>query len=157
MRVSTRWTADLSLHPEFGCNVTKFVPDNGLLVNCLGVSCLLKETGCLPCGKVTGPQGPGSYLANTEASREILADVIRDFNITSIFDAGCGDVNWQRFVRSESFNWQRFVSSETVQKLTELSGVSTGMVTSPGSVCTRGICGQPCWLHRRGLWKNRFD
>ncbi|KAJ1468358.1 hypothetical protein T484DRAFT_1855553 [Baffinella frigidus] len=40
--------------------------------------------------------GPGSYLANTEASRAFLSRVITDYNVSSVFDAGCGDVNWQR-------------------------------------------------------------
>jgi hypothetical protein len=39
--------------------------------------------------------GPGSYLARTEASRAFLSDVLGRYNISSMLDAGCGDVNWQ--------------------------------------------------------------
>jgi SAM-dependent methyltransferase len=39
--------------------------------------------------------GPGSYVARTNASRAFLSDVLRRFNVGSVLDAGCGDVNWQ--------------------------------------------------------------
>ena len=39
--------------------------------------------------------GPGSYLARTNASRAFLAGVLRDFKVSTVLDAGCGDVNWQ--------------------------------------------------------------
>ena len=39
--------------------------------------------------------GPGSYLARTNASRAFLSDVLHKFNVTTMLDVGCGDVNWQ--------------------------------------------------------------
>ena len=46
-------------------------------------------------GSKESRSGPGSYLKRTGASRAFLSDVIREYNITTMLDAGCGDVNWQ--------------------------------------------------------------
>ena len=52
-------------------------------------------------------------MANTEASRAFLSSVIKDYNVTSVFDAGCGDVNWQRLVdgldrvRYDALSWTK--------------------------------------------------
>jgi SAM-dependent methyltransferase len=43
--------------------------------------------------------GPGSYLARTNASRAFLADVLQRYEVRSMLDAGCGDVNWQGHTR----------------------------------------------------------
>ena len=42
------------------------------------------ETGC----------GKGSTIENTAEIREALPNIIKEFNIQKINDAGCGDFNW---------------------------------------------------------------
>lgn len=42
--------------------------------------------------------GPGSTLRATEPLRAMLPQIIRDFNVRSLLDAGCGDFNWMKEV-----------------------------------------------------------
>ena len=42
--------------------------------------------------------GAGSTLAVTQAFREFLAELIREHNVASIFDAPCGDFHWMKEV-----------------------------------------------------------
>lgn len=42
--------------------------------------------------------GPGSELAVTKNMRPGVGKLLKQFNITSIADAPCGDFNWMRFV-----------------------------------------------------------
>lgn len=42
----------------------------------------------------TPSSGEGSTLASTELIREALEEIIISFNVTSIFDAACGDMFW---------------------------------------------------------------
>jgi hypothetical protein len=42
--------------------------------------------------------GSGSTLRATEALRAMLSKVLRDLNIHSLLDAGCGDFNWMKEV-----------------------------------------------------------
>jgi SAM-dependent methyltransferase len=38
--------------------------------------------------------GPGSHLANTEETIDLIQETISKYNIKSILDLGCGDWNW---------------------------------------------------------------
>src|SRR4051794_6314922 len=42
--------------------------------------------------------GAGSTLAGTPGFREFLVEVIREYDIASIFDAPCGDFHWMKEV-----------------------------------------------------------
>ncbi len=52
-------------------------------------------------GSEESVSGPGSELAATATLRLGLANFLRDFEITSIFDAPCGDFNWMAALTSE--------------------------------------------------------
>ncbi|MFN0150492.1 MAG: class I SAM-dependent methyltransferase [bacterium] len=42
--------------------------------------------------------GPGSALAATATIRQAIARIVRERNVSSVFDAACGDFNWMRHV-----------------------------------------------------------
>jgi hypothetical protein len=44
------------------------------------------------------PDGPGATVESTASLREWLAQILRDYRITSMLDAACGDFNWMRLV-----------------------------------------------------------
>ena len=46
--------------------------------------------------------GAGSTLDYTANIRQQLPQLFKDFSITSIYDAPCGDFNWMRFVIKQS-------------------------------------------------------
>ncbi len=49
-------------------------------------------------GSTDSASGPGSTLAYTANLRRHLPQLFKDFNITSVYDAPCGDFNWMRHV-----------------------------------------------------------
>jgi len=42
--------------------------------------------------------GPGSSIANTVEVRDLIQEVITNYNIKSILDLGCGDWNWFKLI-----------------------------------------------------------
>jgi hypothetical protein len=53
--------------------------------------------------------GPGSTIKATEDVRKFLREVIREYNIESIFDAPCGDRNWIKTIDfQEEFSCEYF-------------------------------------------------
>ncbi len=60
------------------------------------------QTAAAP-GQTTGNQpesfcGAGSYLANTREMRTFLEEVLKNYDIKSMIDVGCGDWNWMKLV-----------------------------------------------------------
>lgn len=49
-------------------------------------------------GSPESRSGPGSSLAQTAHLRAVLPSLLRDFQVTSILDAPCGDFNWMSHV-----------------------------------------------------------
>ena len=49
-------------------------------------------------GSRESASGIGSTLAFTESTRNLLPELLRKYEIGSIFDAPCGDFNWMRMV-----------------------------------------------------------
>jgi SAM-dependent methyltransferase len=43
--------------------------------------------------------GPGSTIWSTTGLRESLPNILVKYNIKSVFDSGCGDFNWMKYVR----------------------------------------------------------
>jgi hypothetical protein len=60
--------------------------------------------------------GPGSELKVTQRMRPQLSALIRRFNITSIADAPCGDLNWMRYV---DLGTCKYIGYDIVQELIE--------------------------------------
>ena len=46
-------------------------------------------------GPEGGRSGDGSSLAASASDRAFLLDALTDFQISSVFDAGCGSMHWQ--------------------------------------------------------------
>jgi hypothetical protein len=62
--------------------------------------------------------GPGSTLDQTENLRNSLPDLFRGFNIDTIFDAPCGDLNWMNLVIRENPN-MNFIGGDVVPEVTQ--------------------------------------
>ena len=58
--------------------------------------------------------GSGSTLAMTQSIRKTLPVLFNKFNITSIFDAPCGDFNWMQFVDLRGVS---YIGGDIVQPL----------------------------------------
>jgi hypothetical protein len=52
-------------------------------------------------GNPESVSGPGSTLKYTENLRKELLKIVKDFSITKIFDAPCGDFNWMKYFLRE--------------------------------------------------------
>jgi hypothetical protein len=64
--------------------------------------------------------GPGSVIGPATArSLEFLSEIVRQFNITSMLDAPCGDVNWQ-FQSWELDSLAVYVGLDIVRSVVEL-------------------------------------
>lgn len=57
--------------------------------------------------------GPGSTEAFTRGFREVLEKLLRERQIKSVFDLGCGDWQWQRHVKWPSVSYTGWDVSET--------------------------------------------
>ena len=53
-------------------------------------------------GSLESASGLGSTLAYTATLRQQLPQLFKDFDITSVYDAPCGDFNWMRLVIEQS-------------------------------------------------------
>lgn len=58
--------------------------------------------------------GPGSSVANTSAFRDDIAVLVKEFNIRTVLDAGCGDFNWLRLVK---LDLERYIGIDVVPEL----------------------------------------
>jgi len=68
-------------------------------------------------GNQESVSGPGSTLKYTENLRRELPKIIKDFSITKIFDAPCGDFNWMRhFLREVKVG---YIGGDIVRPLIE--------------------------------------
>ena len=65
--------------------------------------------------------GPGSTTEYTENLRNELPRLFNQFEITSMFDAPCGDYNWMRLVKRTDV---RYVGGEIVPELVEANNVN---------------------------------
>ena len=63
-----------------------------------------KDT-CLIDGKIETYYGPGSLLENTDLLIENLNKFIREFNIKSIIDAPCGDLNYMSKINLDNVEY----------------------------------------------------
>jgi len=70
-------------------------------------------------GSAESASGPGSTLAYTANLRRHLPQLFRDFSVTSIYDAPCGDFNWMKLVieRSEIIYCGADIVPEIIDKL----------------------------------------
>jgi 2-polyprenyl-3-methyl-5-hydroxy-6-metoxy-1,4-benzoquinol methylase len=50
--------------------------------------------------------GPGSHLANTKECVQFISDIIKNYNIKSILDLGCGDWNWFKQIELNSSSYE---------------------------------------------------
>lgn len=50
--------------------------------------------------------GPGSSVLNTVEIRDLLQDVIINYNIKSILDLGCGDWNWFQLINLSGVQYE---------------------------------------------------
>jgi SAM-dependent methyltransferase len=68
-----------------------------------------------------GPQtsGGGSTVEYTRATRGILQQVIRDYGITSMLDAGCGDLGWLPVFLESAPPGFRYIGVDIVPDLVE--------------------------------------
>lgn len=64
-----------------------------------------RYVGSLELEKEHSASGQGSDLRNTTKLPDILRQVIRDYSISSLLDAPCGDLHWMRHI-IESLNVQ---------------------------------------------------
>jgi len=58
--------------------------------------------------------GPGSTLAQTEAIRSKLPEILEEFHIHSILDIPCGDFNWIKEVNLDSIS---YIGADIVKKI----------------------------------------
>lgn len=58
-----------------------------------------------PDGKGESASGEGSTLAITAKAREAIESIVREFGITSMLDAPCGDFNWMRHTRIDDVHY----------------------------------------------------
>jgi len=58
--------------------------------------------------------GPGSTIKNTKNLRKRLNQIIKKYNIKTIFDAPCGDCNWIKFVISK--NNVKYLGADIVEE-----------------------------------------
>jgi SAM-dependent methyltransferase len=56
--------------------------------------------------------GHGSTLKNTKYLREMLPEVLRAYNIRSVLDIPCGDLNWAKHVQ-----WPKYIGADIVTEL----------------------------------------
>lgn len=59
-------------------------------------------------GKSTSVSGPGSTLESTIEIRKVLPKLIDKYNINSIADVPCGDLNWMKEVDLKNVNYSGF-------------------------------------------------
>lgn len=67
-------------------------------------------------GSAESLSGPGSTLEQTENLRNNLPDLFRDFDIGTIFDAPCGDLNWMNLVIRDNPN-VNFIGGDVVPEV----------------------------------------
>ena len=65
-------------------------------------------------GGIETLSGPGSTLAQTAIIRNEIPKIIKQFNITSILDAPCGDFNWVQHMQLEECN---YIGLDIVQEM----------------------------------------
>lgn len=63
--------------------------------------------------------GVGSTLDATAGARRILAQVIRDYRITSLLDVPCGDFGWMPLVLNDAAPGLRYIGGDIVPALVE--------------------------------------
>ena len=60
--------------------------------------------------------GPGSTLEKTKSIRKALPEIIKKYNIYTVFDCPCGDVNWIRHIFDDI---PKYTGGDIVQPLIE--------------------------------------
>ncbi len=60
--------------------------------------------------------GPGSTVTRTAAFREELEGLLREIEVESILDAGCGDFNWMKEMR---VGVKRYIGVDIVEEIIE--------------------------------------
>ena len=65
-------------------------------------------------GSVESVSGPGSEMSATEPLRDALPQIFQRLGISSLLDAGCGDLNWMRQV---DYRFERYVGVDVVEPL----------------------------------------
>ena len=63
--------------------------------------------------------GSGSFLRNTENIRHYLPKIIKEFNIKSVLDLPCGDLNWIKEILP--FKNTSYIGADCVKELIELN------------------------------------
>jgi hypothetical protein len=99
------------------------------------------KQGVWKCGPTVS--GKGSTVRYTTNFRAWLEGIIRDYNVRTVFDAGCGDFHWMRYVNldgADYIGWD--VVPSMVKRDTALYGNSdrhfyVGDITEPH------YCGMP--------------
>jgi SAM-dependent methyltransferase len=61
--------------------------------------------------------GSGSTLKATESMRNHLGQIVKEFEVRSIYDAPCGDFNWMRLVMERSPQIVRYVGADIVPEI----------------------------------------
>jgi SAM-dependent methyltransferase len=64
--------------------------------------------------------GPGSTEAFTRGFREVFEKLLADLKITSVFDLGCGDWQWQQHVRWDHMRYTGWDVSQTALNQADL-------------------------------------
>ena len=65
---------------------------------------MYRKNGWFVCESASGP---GSTLGATEPFRAMLPEIIRNLNVRSLLDAGCGDFNWMKEVDLRTIEYIR--------------------------------------------------
>jgi SAM-dependent methyltransferase len=70
--------------------------------------------------------GPGSSVASTSVFRDDIAVLLKEFNVRTVLDAGCGDFNWLRLVK---LDLERYIGIDVVPELISENRRQYGNVT----------------------------
>lgn len=66
-------------------------------------------------GNKDGSSGPNSAFSQTPILRENLQQLFEEFNIKTLYDAGCGDANLFHFLKID--NLEKYIGAECVEAL----------------------------------------
>ena len=106
-------------------------------------------------GSSESVSGPGSELNRTKKYRDALLEMLRRRNITSMFDAPCGDLNWIRLVLDQySLQYEGGDISEGA--LTVARRVRPGVNVYRFDICTDLFPDLQLWHCRDALFHLSF-
>ena len=78
--------------------------------------------------------GIGSYLENTKEATKFITDIIKQKQIKTIADVGCGDLNWLQFINLKELGVKYYVGYDFDQEMLEIAKMRAGLISNDKSI-----------------------